>query len=482
MRGIGAMSRLTGLIAAAALAIAMSARAQPAPAPPQAGWTTPSNEEIRRILAERIDQQHDGVGIVVGVIDAKGRRYVAYGARDKGDARPLDESTIFEIGSMTKVFTSLVLSEMVADHEVALDDPVAKYLPPGTKVPERGGRRITLVDLSTHTSGLPRMPNNFHPKDPGNPYADYSEDQFLGFLAGYTLTRDIGAQYEYSNYGASLLGQALSRRAGLGYEALVKRRITQPLGMKDTTVTLTPALQARLAPGHSERLQPVANWDLPTFAGAGALRSDAKDVLTFLSAELGYRKTALAAPMAAQLDVRRPTRTPAMTVALAWHILATPGRDAVIWHNGGTGGYRTFMGFDPRTRVGVVVLTNAATSRGGDDIGFHLLTGQPLAPPPKPPAEHHAIAFDAKAFDALVGVYQLAPNATVTISREGDHGFALVTGQPAAVEIFPEAEDQYFMKVAPAQLSFQRKTGEKASTVVLHLNGAVVSASRVAEP
>jgi len=478
------MRRLIALTAAAALAMCAEATAQPAPAPPAAvaPWTTPSNEDVRRILAERIDAQHDGVGIVVGVIDAHGRRYVAYGARDKGDTGPLDETTMFEIGSMTKVFTSLVLSEMVADHEVALDDPVAKFLPPGTRVPERGGRQITLVDLSTHTSGLPRMPNNFHPKDPTNPYADYSEDQFLAFLASYTLPRDIGAQYEYSNYGAGLLGQALARRAGLGYEELVKRRITRPLGMADTTVTLSPQLQARLARGHDAKLQPVANWDLPAFAGAGALRSDAKDVLTFLGAELGYVKTPLAGPMQAQLAVRRPTPNPALTVSLAWHILAAPGRDAVIWHNGGTGGYRTFMGFDPKTRVGVVVLTNAATPRGGDDIGFHILTGAPLAPPNPPPVEHHAIAFDAKTFDALVGVYKLAPNATLTISRQGDHGFAQVSGQPQAAEIFPEAEDNYFMTAAPAVLTFERKPGEPASAVVLRLNGAIVSAQRIAAP
>jgi CubicO group peptidase (beta-lactamase class C family) len=462
---------------AAALALGGAAARAQSPPQPAAPWAAPSNEDIRRILAERIDAQHDGVGIVVGVIDAHGRRYVAYGARAKGDTRPLDETTIFEIGSMTKVFTSLVLSEMVADHEVALDDPVAKFFPPGTKVPERGGRQITLVDLATHTSGLPRMPTNFHPKDLANPYADYSEDQFLTFLASYQLPRDIGSLYEYSNYGAGLLGQALSRRAGLGYEELVKRRITQPLGMADTTVTLTPALQARLAAGHDAKLAPVANWDLPTFAGAGALRSDAKDMLTFVGAELGYVKTPLAGPMAAQLTVRRPTPNPAMTVSLAWHILAAPGRDAVIWHNGGTGGYRTFMGFDPKTQVGVVVLTNASTARGGDDIGFHILTGQPLAPPPKPPVEHHAIAFDAKAFDGLVGVYQVAPNVTLTVSRQGDHGFAQVSGQQP-FEIFPEAPDEYFFKVVEAQLVFQRKAGEAASGVVLHQNGGVIAAKR----
>ena len=154
----------------------------------------PSNDEIRKILIERIDTFHQGVGIVVGVIGGHGRRIITYGSLEKGDPRPLNGDTIFEIGSVTKVFTSLLLSDMVQRGEVTLADPVAKYLPPEVKVPERGGRVITLVDLSTHTSGLPRLPTNFKPKDPANPYADYTVEQLYQFLSTYQLTRDIGSQ------------------------------------------------------------------------------------------------------------------------------------------------------------------------------------------------------------------------------------------------------------------------------------------------
>ena len=158
----------------------------------------PPDSEIRQILVDRIDKDRQSVGVVIGVIEPAGRRVVAYGSLDKGDKRLLDGDTIFEIGSVTKVFTSLLLADMVQRGEVALTDPVAKYLPPGVKVPERGGRQITLQDLATHTSGLPRLPSNLNPKDPANPYADYSVDQLYQFLSGYQLTRDIGTQYEYS--------------------------------------------------------------------------------------------------------------------------------------------------------------------------------------------------------------------------------------------------------------------------------------------
>src|SRR5215469_498915 len=214
----------------------------------------PFDEEIRKILIQRIDEAKQGVGIVVGVIEPSGRRIVSYGSLAKGDKRPLDGDTVFEIGSVTKVFTSLLMSDMVQHGELALSDPVEKFLPATVKLPERGGREITLQDLSTHTSGLPRMPTNFNPKDTANPYADYSVDQMYQFLSGYTLTRDIGAQYEYSNLGGGLLGHVLARQAGMDYEALLRSRITNPLKMSSTRITLSAQQKARLATGHNEML------------------------------------------------------------------------------------------------------------------------------------------------------------------------------------------------------------------------------------
>jgi serine-type D-Ala-D-Ala carboxypeptidase/endopeptidase len=297
----------------------------------------PTDSEIRQILVDRIDVQHQSAGIVVGVIGPEGRRVIAYGRLDEGDPRPLNGDTVFEIGSTKKVFTSLFLADMVQRGEVALDDPVAKYLPSSVKMPERDGRQITLVDLATHTSGLPRLPANMTPKDRGNPYADYTVAQLYQFLSSYQLTRDPGSQYEYSNLGGGLLGHVLALRAGMSYEALVRPRICDPLGTKDTRITLTPEMKARLAVGHNQALESVENWDLPTLAGAGALRSTASDMLTFLAANLGYMKSPLAPAMAAMLKVRRPTGQPGLEVALGWHIRTINGKE-IVWHNGGTGG------------------------------------------------------------------------------------------------------------------------------------------------
>jgi serine-type D-Ala-D-Ala carboxypeptidase/endopeptidase len=435
----------------------------------------PSDSEIRQILVDRIDVQHQSVGIVVGVISPEGRRIIAQGHLDKGDARPLNGDTIFEIGSATKVFTSLLLADMVQRGEVALDDPVAKYLPPGVKMPERNGRSITLLDLATHTSGLPRLPTNMTPKDPANPYADYSVEQLYQFLSAYQLTRDIGSQYEYSNLGGGLLGHVLARRAGMDYEMLVRSRICNPLGMSTTRITLPPEMKARLAAGHDSALGRVENWDLPTLAGAGALRSTVNDLLTFLSANLGNTKSPLGAAMAAMLKVRRPTGQPGLEVALGWHIFTTNGKE-IVWHNGGTGGYRSFMGFDPKARTGVVVLSNAETAAGVDDIGRHLLDAS--VPLIKPPKAHKEIAIDPKLFDGYVGAYQLAPNFILTVTRDGDHFITQATGQ-GPVEIFAETEHDYFAKVVDAQITFVTDGQGRATELILHQGGLDHDAPRV---
>src|SRR3954466_4252776 len=175
--------------------------------------TVAPDAEIRKIISDRIDVQKQSVGIVVGVIEPAGRRVVAHGSFAKGNARPVGAETVYEIGSITKVFTSLLLADAVQRHEVALTDPVAEFLPDAAKMPERGGRAITLQDLATHTSALPRLPGNMKPADVANPYADYSVDQLYQFLASYQLPRDIGSQYEYSNLGGGLLGHVLALRA-----------------------------------------------------------------------------------------------------------------------------------------------------------------------------------------------------------------------------------------------------------------------------
>jgi CubicO group peptidase (beta-lactamase class C family) len=335
----------------------------------------PSDAEIGKILKDHVGPENLGIGMVVGVIDAKGRRVISYGGLAKEDGRPLDGDTVFEIGSITKVLTSLALVDMVQKGEVSVTDPVSKYLPAAVKVPERNGKKITLQDLATQSSGLPEgEPSN---ADRSNLYAGYSKEQLYEFLSGYQLTRDIGSRFEYSNIGVSLLGYALSLRDGKDYDAMVRARILEPLGMNDTGITLSPEMKARLATGHGINRNPVPNLDFSireVLAGGGGLKSSANDLLTFLAANLGYTKTPLAQAMAAEISIRRPTLPSmvGMEIAYTW-IIQTKNGKSIIWHNGSSPGYRTYIGFDPKSRAGVVVLSNCYWPSLPDDIGRHLL-------------------------------------------------------------------------------------------------------------
>ncbi|MHB1327884.1 MAG: serine hydrolase domain-containing protein [Gemmatimonadales bacterium] len=328
----------------------------------------PSDSAIRAILDDQVTTKGT-VGLVLGVMEADGSTRI-FSAGRSGSAAALDGNTVFEIGSITKVFTTALLADMVSRGEVALDDPVQKYLPSGVTVPSRNGKQITLANLAAVNSGLPRTPTNFRPADRSNPFADYTVAQLYEFLNGYTLPRDIGAEYEYSNVGMGLLGHALGLRLGKSYIEAVDERILTPLGMKSTAIELTPSMQQRLAPGHNKEGTIVPNWDIPTLAGTGAIRSTVNDMFKLLAANLNPASKPLGASLATTHAARTKTSSPAMSVGLGWHIRNAPS-GPIVWHNGGTGGYRAFMGFDPATKVGVVLLTNTAVS--ADNIGYHLI-------------------------------------------------------------------------------------------------------------
>jgi serine-type D-Ala-D-Ala carboxypeptidase/endopeptidase len=329
-------------------------------------WSQALPEDVLTNIKKRIENGHTP-SIAIGIIDKNGARYYNFGTKTLNGA-PVDEHSIYEIGSISKVFTGILLAQAVQDGKLKLDDPIKKYLPAEVKVPTRNGVEITLGNLSDHTSGFPRMPGNFAPANPANPFADYTVKQLYEFISGYELTRDIGDKYEYSNLAVGLLGHILAMQAGTTYEELMIKTIARPLGMNETKITFNDKMKKNLAMGHSQGKQ-VENWDLPTLAGAGAIRSSTFDMLKFLAANMGLTKTSLRQAMDKSHEVRHD-KAGASRVGLGWHIMKGKNGD-VISHGGGTGGYRTFAGFVKETGMGVVVLTNS--NAGADDIGFHLL-------------------------------------------------------------------------------------------------------------
>lgn len=427
--------------------------------------TQGSDDEIKSILRDRIAFAKKSVGIVVGLIDDTGARLVSYGSPSQNTDKRLDGNTVFEIGSVTKVFTATLLADMVEHGEVNLNDPISKYLPKSVRPPTREGKEITLLHLSSQTSGLPRLPGNMAPKDQTNPYADYSVDQMYAFLSSYTLTRDPGAQYLYSNLGVGLLGHILTLRSGMDYDTLVRTRICEPLKMDDTRIKLTNEMRAHLATGHNGALQPVPNWDIPTLAGAGALRSTVNDMLKFLSANMGLLKSPLTSAMQRAHQPQHETGTVGLEVGLGWHILKKFDTE-IIWHNGGTGGYHSFIGFDKSKRKGVVVLSNSTNDI--DDIGRHLLESQfPLAR--FETAEHRAVKVDPAVLESYVGEYQVGTGFVIKISREGDRLFGQVGGEEK-LELVAESEAGFFFKEVDVQITFVKDEGGKVTRLVLHQN------------
>jgi CubicO group peptidase (beta-lactamase class C family) len=356
---------------------------------------------------------------------------------------------------------------MVQEGKVRLDDPVQKFLPASVHMPTRNGKVITLANLSEQNSGLPRMPSNFAPADPANPYADYSVQQMYDFLSSYQLTRDPGEQFEYSNLGVGLLGHVLSIAAGTPYEELERERVWAPLGMTHTAITLTPWMKEHLALGHDEQGAVVSNWDIPALAGAGAIRSTTNDMLKFLEANLHPERGPLERAMAFAQKERAPAGK--MGIGLNW-LSTHAGTDTIVWHNGGTGGYRTFIGFEPSRKIGVVIMTNT-TGAGADDIGMHLLDpALPLAPKPITPQQRTAIDVSSDVLARYVGTYQLTPNFQLEVTFKDGALYVQPTNQQT-FRLWPESETEFFLKPVDAQVTFTRDAQGNVTGLVLHQGG-----------
>jgi serine-type D-Ala-D-Ala carboxypeptidase/endopeptidase len=328
-------------------------------------------------LAERVDRVLDKrarkyVGIAVGVRHGDATYTTGRGRIADDRPEPPDEQTIFEIGSITKVFTATLLADMAREGVVAIDDPVQRYLPEGVVLPVRG-RPITLADLASHTSGLPRLPQGMLRlaiREGSNPYASFSLDLLRSAIPRTKPRRRPGKKIRYSNYGAGLLGYVLALRAGKSYEELVAERITGPLGMIDTSIAVPDEELARFAQGHNRRGRPVPNWDLPALAGAGALRSTVADLPTFLAAQLGEAPEPLLEAMRTTHEPR--ARRGKLAVGLGWLMLPVRRRAfGVRWHDGGTGGFRSVAGFVTEIDTAVVVLSSS--SRPVDGMGLEIL-------------------------------------------------------------------------------------------------------------
>lgn len=439
----------------------------------------PADSDLEFML-RYIVEDGETPGIVLGVLEADGStRIVSYGSGGP-DTRPLGPLSEFEIGSINKTFTATLLADMVLRGEVSLDDPVSKYLPDSVTVPSRDGRQITLEELATHTSGLPRNPGNYKPTDMGNPWADYNVATMLAFLSSYTLPRDPGASYEYSNYGYGLLGYVLGRAAGMSYRALLRQRVLEPLGMDMTRYALQGPVAQWMTRGHANGAVVPYWFGTAAVDGAGGLRSDAEDMLKYLKANVDPPKTELGRAMTMAHQVRVPVGNQGAGHGLAWNTAILAGHE-VVHHSGGTGGFTASIAFDPHRRVGTVVLAN--TYQFKDNLGTALLFPEP------PPASWKAPSPARDVLARDVGTYQATNGQAKYYVRLEPDGF--LTYQPvrqARTRMYARPDGSFYLLRGPWTLTFQQDGKGNVVGMVMEVDqreprqaGATITTRRIAE-
>lgn len=370
------------------------------------------NASLDSVIQQHVEQDLN-MGAIVGVIQ-DGQTWVSsYGKISTARPQLPSGDTIFEIGSVGKVFTGLALGKLVTENKVRLDDPVHKFFPELAGTP---AGQITLIELTTHASGLPRLPTNMKVSDDKNPYRDYQLPDLLDFLKSYKPTKPKPYPVEYSNLGVGLLGQVLAKAYGSDFETMIRELIAGPLGMPDTSVTLSPSQLGRTAQGHTSVLDETPLWDIPGLAGAGGIRSSLYDLLTFLRANLDPDSTPLGA--AIRLSHQAHASLPDAKVGLGWFKYGS-GEDEMIVHNGQTGGFYSLVAFKPKQRSGMVLLTN--TSASIKCIGT-LFSGESCELEKEHP-------YSVEQLDSYVGNYALTSDFSIEISRRGSFLIAHPTGQ-----------------------------------------------------
>jgi D-alanyl-D-alanine-carboxypeptidase/D-alanyl-D-alanine-endopeptidase len=388
-----------------------------------------------------------GTGIVVGIIDhGVARVYVAGSA---GNGVAAGRHTLFEIGSVTKTFTATTLATMVLDGAVRLNDPIATYLPKGVRALSKDGKAITLLDLAEQRSGLPRLPTNMDDVTGDDPYADYTLSDMYSFLNGYTLERDPGVAYEYSNYGIGLLGQLLANRAGTSYPQLVRRSVLDPLGMTETTFAVAGSPDpSALGVGHDLSGAAVSAWHEQSILPAGGILSNLSDMLKYLRCTMGEGPLARACLFAEQ---PRATGLPGQQIGLVWNVNSRTG---VTTHDGATNGFLATIAISQDRQTGVVALSNGPVVA---DIAAHAIDpSYPIAVCPT------SVPADKTDLASYAGVYCNAMSGmtfTVAATSRSDALSIALLPQPS-LSFQRIDSDTYYAASVDATFKFVRKDGK----------------------
>lgn len=422
------------------------------------------DDEIGSLLDTRIGVQGRGTGAAVGVVRSGRLSVVSRGVIRLDHDQPPSSDSIFQIASLTKVFTGLLLADAVVRGELGLDDPLDLHLP--VPAPRFEGRSISLRDLATHTSGLPLRPESRTDRSQDDPYAGYGEADLHADLQAVRLTRPPGSAFEYSNLGYGLLGAAISNRLGRSYEELLARRILDPLGMDETRLIPSASMRSRMMQGYDPQFAPMRPWDFGALAPAGGLYSSIRDLGKFVALWTGSDQP-LSRIALSMLGVSRPGDDPHTSMAIGWRIVRRNGR-TLAWSNGNGGGVRSFIGLSPGDATAVIAFANMATAGGVDDIGLHVLDRSApvdvaLAPLRTP------IVVEAGILDQYVGEYVHVPGDALTIER-ADEGLVLVQGAQR-IALFAETPRLFFIREDNITLEFMAPANGRSPAFVLAQGG-----------
>jgi CubicO group peptidase (beta-lactamase class C family) len=419
--------------------------------------------QLRQVVDQRLLGDRTGACLAVAVIEKEAVART-YACADPKDSARIDAGTAFEIGSVSKTMTAALLADLIKRGKASLDDPLAGYLPEGTRVPQFEGAPILLRHVVTHTSGLPSLPSRMRAPDPADPYADLDETALLASLGDVTLTRAPGSRFEYSNFASMVLSYAVARRAGSDLEKLLDQRLFTPLGMRGAYIDDRPE-GVRAAVGHTPNMRPTPAWTFrPNLAGVGGVRATLDDMVRYVQAHLGQ----VDAPIGEALALSQKPVSQQPPMAMNWMLAPVVGR-TVHLHEGGTGGFSSFVAFDTQRERGVVILSDTTwNSIGGlGSLGLHLVdASMPLGKPRK------AVKPDAALLGALAGDYQLAGGPRMALMRKGD-ALAIHPQGQAEYEMGYDSEGDFYPLQFDAVLRPQRRADGSYAFLWLQGGGAV---------
>ncbi|MEW6989756.1 serine hydrolase [Colwelliaceae bacterium 6441] len=425
-------------------------------------------EKISTIVNHKFYQENLGVGVAIAIIDGDKTEFLNIGVADQVSNQAVTSATLFEIGSITKTFTATALASMAIEEKINLSDPIAPYLKSSVSLSESNDKPITFLSLANHSSGLPRLPNNMPFSDPLDPYADYSIEMMYQFLNNYTPTRGVGEQAEYSNLGAGLLGHLLSLIDNKSYQSMLNERVLKPLNMSNTFIDVPLQRLKELSDGHNEQLNKTKHWQLPALAGAGAIKSNTIDMVKYLHANM--TKELLSEQFTLTQTATSPFGSPNTKIGLSW-IINNGKSNSFYMHNGGTGGFRSFIGFDPKQQKGIVILANSVFDM--DDIGYAYLTNTLDKIVLNKP-----VSVDEKQLAKLNGKFELVPNFVLTVTHEKDQLFVQATGQPK-LSLKAVSATEFINQAVKARVVFEINNQGEAQSLTLFQGGQTLPGKKL---